>query len=643
MFKISQTMKTKHLASLVLFLAISLYAFSQGKKPEVITDYYNTIADIQYHFNPLINDIVDDGHTARIFAATGTPDAIVTFNDSTISYKPKLYFSGLDSIRYVIRDNQNGLFSDAGKIYITVTNNAFDTLNINNISAKINSYGMLFYDFSFEKSHYEFPKGSGNNTLFWLTFYLKGIDHEQNQYLSGLFNMINYDYQPGYYPGPVSSPDSYTTEYDVAWRKVWKLNRDEINNHIANWKNIDYQIPDNIRTWPGDGDVSKGQATHLAPYQDYNANGVYDPENGDYPIIRGDQAIYFIYNDIRNDHTGNGTLGLSAEFHCMVYGFKTPDDEAINNTVFINCLIYNRSLLNYSPLQLSIYADTDIGNSNDDYVGCDTILNAAIAYNDEYDEIVDGYGYGAHPPAQSFALLNRGMTGFSDETYDRPYSFPFVFNPSYVEQVSNKMDGFWIDGAPIIDNGCGHPSCTEGNITRFAFPGDPSNPESWSMPQAAIPPSETALIMNANPVSEWSPGEAFCIDFALTTAQDEEGTNIDSYNLLKRFIPKVQSFYDLNFPNSCADIAPAFIEKSSKMTGEIKIYPNPTTGVIRVDIPDTKEKVEYTLTDLTGRVRMQGTFSGAQSTLDISSLEAGMYIILVRGKHISASSKIIKN
>ncbi len=638
-------MKSKHLATLLLLLAITLNAFSQGKKPEVITDYYNAVADIEYHLNPLINDIVDVGHTARIFSAAGTRHAIVTFNDSTISYKPKLYFSGLDSILYVIRDNQNGLFSDAGKIYITVTNNAFDTLNINNISAQISPYGVLFNDFSSRYyTLYEFPKGSGNNTFHWLTFYLKGADHQQNQYLSGLLNTIaKHEQNPGYFPGPISSPTSYTTEYDVAWRKVWKLNRDEINIHIANWKNTDYQIPDKIRTWPGDGDVSQGQAIHLAPYHDYNANGLYDPENGDYPIIRGDQAIYFIFNDIRNNHTGNGTLGLSAEFHCMVYGFNTPDDVAINNTIFINCQIFNRSLLTYSPLQLSINAVTKIGNYDDDYVGCDTILNAAIAYNDAFDEIVDGYGYGAHPPAQSVVLLNTQMAGFLDDTYDRPFSSPNMYFLNYIEQINNQMDGYWIDGEPIIDNGCGHPSCAEGNITRFAFPGDPSNPESWSMPQAMIPPSYTAIFMNANPVKEWNPGESLCIDFALTSALDEAGSNIDSYNLVKQYIPEVQSFYNLNFPNSCADIAPAFIEKSSKMTGEIKIYPNPTTGVIRVDIPDAKDMVEYSLIDLTGRVRMQGTIPSAQTTLDISSLEAGMYIILVRGKQISASSKIIKN
>ena len=638
-------MKSKHLVLLLLILAISLNAVSQGKKPEVITDYYTAVADVQYHFNPLINDIVDDGHTARIFAATGYGNAMVTFNDSIIVYKPLLHFSGLDSIRYLIKDNQNGLFSDFGKIYITVTNNAIDTLNINNISAQISPYGVLFYDFSsLNNTHYEFPKGGGNNTFFWLTFYLKGADSQQNQYLSGLLNTIaKHERHPGYFPGPVSSPDGYTKEYDVAWRKVWKLNRDEINNHIANWNHPDYQIPENIKTWPGDGDVSQGQAIHLAPYHDYNANGIYDPENGDCPIIRGDQAIYFIFNDIRNEHTGNGTLGLSAEFHCMVYGFNVPDDESINNTIFINCQIFNRSLLTYSPLQLSINAVTKIGNHDDDYVGCDTILNAAIAYNDAFDEIVDGYGYGAHPPAQSVVLLNSQMAGFLDETYDRPFSDPNMYFQNYVEQISNKMDGYWIDREPIIDNGCGHPSCAEGNITRFAFPGDPSNPESWSMPQAMIPSLYTAIFMNANPVAEWNPGEALCIDLALTSALDETGNNIDSYNLVKQYIPEVQSFYDLNFPNSCADIAPAFIEKNAEMTGEIKIYPNPTTGVIRLDIPDSNDKVEYTLIDLTGRTRMQGTFSGAQTTLDISSLEAGMYIILVRGKQISATSKIIKN
>jgi hypothetical protein len=643
MFKILQSMKSKQLGLLLLFLAIGLNAISQDKKPEVITDYYNAIADIQSRFDPLINDIVDEGHTARIFSASGTENALITFNDSVILYKPRLFFSGLDSIRYMIKDNENGLFSDVGKIYITVTNKAFDILNINNISAQVSPYGLLFWDF-YNTNHYEFPKGSGNNTLFWITFYLKGADLQKNKYLSGLFNTnLSYEYLPGYYPGPVSSPEGYTAAYDVAWRKVWKLNRDEINNHIAHYNDQGYQMPDNISTWPGDGNGSQGQATHLAPYHDFNANGIYDPGNGDYPIIRGDQAIYFIYNDVRNDNTGNDRLGLSAEFHCMFYGFHATDDEALNNTVFINCLIYNRSSRAYSPLQFSVYADTEIGNYMDDYVGCDTLLNAAIAYNDAFDEIEGGYGYGDHPPAQSITLLNREIAGFSDWDYRRPYSFPNMYSSNYAEEVGNKMDGYWVDGAPIIDNGCGHPSCAEGNITRFAFPGDPGNQESWSMPQAMIPPSENALFMNVKPVEEWGPGEAFCIDFALTTARDEVGTNLDSYELLKQYIAEVQSYYELNFSASCSDIAPAFIDENLEVTGKISIYPNPATGIVLVDIPNTKDKVEYTLIDLTGRTKMQGTFSGTQSTFNISSLEPGIYIILVRGKHIQATAKIIKN
>lgn len=632
-----------NLKLLLLSLSIGLNAFSQDKKPEIIPDYYNTVADIQYSFNPLINDIVDKGHTARIFAANGTDNAFITYNDSIILYKPRLHFSGLDSIIYRIRDNQNGLFSDAGKIYITVTNNAFDTLNINNISAQVNPYGCYFWDF-YEGNHYEFPKGSGINTIFWLGFYLKGTDLQQNQYLSGLFNITaQFDYQPGHFPGPVSSPDSYTTEYDVAWRKVWKLNRADIDMHIANWNQQGYQMPENIRSWPGDGDVSQGQATYLAPYHDFNDNGIYDPENGDYPIIRGDQAIYSIFNDIRHNPSGHGTFGLSAEFHCMIYGFQAIDDEALNNTVFINCQIYNRSLLTYSPLQFSVYAETDLGYYGDDYVGCDTLLNSAIVYNDAFDEIENGYGYGDHPPAQSITMLNRRMAGFMDETYTRPYSSPNIFSPYYTEEVGNKMDGYWIDGEPIIDNGCGHPSCADGNITHFAFPGDPTNQEKWSMPQANIPASENAIFMNADPVEEWEPGEALCIDLALTTARDEAGNNIDSYQLLKQYIADVKTFYDLHFPASCFDVAPAINDKPQINTGEIRIYPNPAADFCRLDVIGLNDKAEFTIYDLTGRIRVQGSISDTKATINLTVLEPGMYIIQVRGKNINASSKIIKN
>lgn len=67
--------------------------------------------------------------------------------------------------------------------------------------------------------------------------------------------------------------------------------------HQNNRASSGYQPIEVIANWPAHGDVSKGQAYYLAPFVDNNNDGDYNPLDGDYPKIKGQQAIYYIYND----------------------------------------------------------------------------------------------------------------------------------------------------------------------------------------------------------------------------------------------------------------------------------------------------------------------------------------------------------
>jgi hypothetical protein len=58
--------------------------------------------------------------------------------------------------------------------------------------------------------------------------------------------------------------------------------------------------------------------------------------DGDYPLIRGDQALFFIFNDDRNVHSETQGNKLKAEIHGMAYVFDLPGDTAFNNTIFMN-------------------------------------------------------------------------------------------------------------------------------------------------------------------------------------------------------------------------------------------------------------------------------------------------------------------
>jgi hypothetical protein len=137
-----------------------------------------------------------------------------------------------------------------------------------------------------------------------------------------------YDFQIG----PVS--DSYEGEsFFRKWSRVWKLNKEDIEYHKNNYWHQDYQPIPAIAEWPGNGDVSNGQAEQLAPFFDKDNNSIYEPMRGDYPLIRGDQCILFIYNDDKI-HTDTKGKRMKVEIQGMAYAFNEPENEILNNTIF---------------------------------------------------------------------------------------------------------------------------------------------------------------------------------------------------------------------------------------------------------------------------------------------------------------------
>ena len=47
---------------------------------------------------------------------------------------------------------------------------------------------------------------------------------------------------------------------------------------------------------------------NLAPFVDQKGDGIYDPTEGDYPDIEGDQAIWWVMNDVGGDKRLDGKV-----------------------------------------------------------------------------------------------------------------------------------------------------------------------------------------------------------------------------------------------------------------------------------------------------------------------------------------------
>lgn len=390
-----------------------------------------------------------------------------------------------------------------------------------------------------------------------------------------------------YFYGPVTD-DPLDKEYVQNYNRIWKITDAEIAYHAANYYKEDYQMPEVIKNWPAHGNVSSNQAADLAPFFDYNGDGIYQPEQGDYPLIRGDQALYVIFNDNSFAHTESwANTPLGVEIHAMFYAFDTTD-EVLNNTVFANYKIINRSKNDYTDLRLSSFVDFDLGYAFDDYIGFDRNLNMAYAYNGK-DEDGPGEGaYSGNPPAQGCMFLNRQASGFM--CYNN--SMDVNGEPNTFGDYYKYMHNQWKNGKRITYGGSGYNYKDEDlPYTDFMFDGDPSDASQWSEVSAGNVPGDRRGIMHAV-IGDVKSQEEFCVDIAFVFAKSETGGAIASVDLLKRNAAEVQRFFNDMYPDcESAQSHQVSLADVREEADVINIYPVPATNSVTVDLSSVKGKI----------------------------------------------------
>jgi hypothetical protein len=195
-----------------------------------------------------------------------------------------------------------------------------DVLDINNVNTSVGP-GSMFWNLV--DARYEVPKGSNKHSIFAHDLWIGGIDD------GGQLRLAAQTYRQGgvdYWPGPVSD-SIYHNDNDMGiWDRVWKIDKSIIDEYQARfWTDPTYVVPDIILEWPAHGNSAQSQNHFLAPFFDANSNDLYEPFNGDYPDIKGDQAIYIIRNDIGDLHTESNGEQIGLEIHIMYYAYNCDD------------------------------------------------------------------------------------------------------------------------------------------------------------------------------------------------------------------------------------------------------------------------------------------------------------------------------
>lgn len=416
----------------------------------------------------------------------------------------------------------------------------FTIFDANNVRTYIRNNGSFDRDPGTGNSGYEWPKGSGNTAIYASGLWLGAKD------ATGTVRVAVAEYSYEYDAGPILAGGVPADPADSRYR-VYKVKRGDT------WdSNPDY------RAWPGfDG----------APYIDVNGNGEFDPPqqdgSGDRPQITGDMTVWSVFNEADPSyHVNMSAPPLGVEVQMTAFAFNRAD--ALGNVIFYKWKVINKGGRTLDSTYISVWSDPDLGDSGDDYDGCDTTLGLGFTYNgDAVDGVYDV------PPAVGFDFLQGPLVdGAPTDTAHFPDGRMFpgkkllkmtaflkysndatdLGNPNTGQEVFNYMKGVTRTGQAIL-NPAGNPS-------TFMYPGNPELP--WSVTNwiENDPPGDRRFLMSAGPFVLAAGDTQEIVAASLIAQGSSAGASVTA---LKNADALVQTAYDLNFGLAAPPDAPAVV------------------------------------------------------------------------------------
>jgi len=663
---------------------------AQNNPPVAVDDTIYISPGYDYKINVLKNDYDPDGDSIYLVGPSSLVEddscvlLALDFNDfSILNNQYKRYYYYISDDFPLITDPIPGL------LHVYMQNaEFFDSLDINNISARFNCFDSHFWDLD-DQSKFYVPKDNRTTAMFANSLWIAGYDQNEDLHF-GMDCYKSHGYEFMY--GPIS--EIYDSLYNVRWFYVWKLSREEVDYHQANWWKAGYEPIKDILTWPGNGDPEIGQASQITPYFDRNENGIYEPVIGDCPIIKGDQALFFVFNDVRSFYTQIDRNPLGIEIHAIAYAFDEPTDSALLNSVFLNYKIINRSDTAYHDVYVGQYSDYNIGWKWDDFMGCDVEDGFIYGYNaDEFDEDDSSnpndtvYNYGFHPPAMGIMIL--GGSKIEPDGIDNPkfdinnqpcdYSFnglnfgdgipdnerlgltnflTYITEDNICDDAAvllyDVMQSKWIDGLLLYYGGFGHLTTNVvGPECRYLFPGS-SDLVNWGTyglwPNAGFNQSGkywTEEYENNNPgdrkgVSSsgpftFNPGDTVEFDVAFVWARDYEGTAWSSVELLKERCAYIKD----KFENEEAFFSG--IKNKTSESSKLLIYPNPGLDILHIQIPDHEHNYHLEIFNCHGMmIYEENVINQDILKINIQHLNSGFYHIRCISGNVVQKGTFIK-
>jgi hypothetical protein len=325
-------------------------------------------------------------------------------------------------------DQSRGLVGRRPSLYKADGTPNATLLNINNFSVWYNSSGEQERNPSTGNAGATYPRGTST------CIYSAGLiwGGRVNDGKSPVIRVNGQSYSNGTAAGAITDPKNSIYELgsspDV---RIWRIRRDyataDLRQDAAEFYTkalasvtdgdvlaIRAEYEKDWREWP----AQKG-----APFYDKNSDGVYSPKfltvqvNGVFPpdtageepgLAGADQVVWYVANDIAPGTSPWQSPPIGMEMQSTFWGYNRTD--ALGNMVFKKFrLIYkgtkdtpqNATIDNMYMCQ---WSDPDLGDSGDDFAGCDTNLSMGFVYNSKTLD-AEYRKFNIAPPAAGYDFL----------------------------------------------------------------------------------------------------------------------------------------------------------------------------------------------------------------------------------------------
>jgi len=479
------------------------------------------------------------------------------------------------------------------------------TSQFNNSMIRAGNDGTFFYFQYATPQGYTIPASDNKGTIHSASIWLSAKDVNNTKHLSAV---VLTDFGSDFTPGPISDEQGSTTDFYK--NSVYVTDIFDINDHKGDPSS---QIP-SIYNWPGNGDASRGEPNIVAPFVDINGDKIYQPENGEYPLIYGDKCIYSIYNDEANQGFSSGS-SMGLDIHQYTYQLSSRfNGDTLQNTNFTRFMIVNRSNNNYSDFKFGAYVNLGIGNYIDDYVGTDSATNMAFGYNgDDNDE--GFYGYGFNPPMQGAMFLN---TTLASSTAIIQSNDPKHGLPGNVTEYVSYIDGKFRDGST--------KTRTNQNLSftsNYDYYGNLNYQDNYTEGELGQTPGDRNVLLVAKPAYIGA-GDTLFYDMAFPYARVDFGGNTGAYDSLIGLAKHINKRYNSNYSwieraeDNKRGLSVTKLKRSS-----FTVQPNPSTGLFTLIGLSTNSP--SFVTNLAGQVLK--TLDSRSNVVDLSEFERGIYFL----------------